>query len=169
MSPIVQSLLRQSLSGLIIAPIADDQSYLDAWADRTQLVFVDRRPSGVAADSFTEDDHAGAHAATPHLVEHGHVRIGFLGDSTHDPHHAAASDGLPGRPARAGLPLDDALVALGALDRSMAAETFAALEAADPPTALFSSNARAAMSLAPILRDSGLAVGLSATSRWRTS
>src|SRR4051812_3037199 len=49
---IVQSLLRQSLSGLVIAPIASDQSYLEAWTGRTQLVFVDRRATGIVADSF---------------------------------------------------------------------------------------------------------------------
>ena len=43
---IVQSLLRQALSGLVIAPVAADHSYLAAWTDRLPLVFVDRQRWG---------------------------------------------------------------------------------------------------------------------------
>ncbi|GEK19595.1 LacI family DNA-binding transcriptional regulator [Cellulomonas xylanilytica] len=150
---IVQSLLRQSLSGLVIAPIAADQSYLDVWAARTQLVFVDRRAAGIVADSFTEDDHAGARAATRHLVEHGHVRIGFLGDSTAIPTSRGRLVGYRAALLDAGIEYDESLVVLGALDRASAAAAFSALERLDqPPTAIFASNARVTMSLVPVLR-----------------
>jgi LacI family transcriptional regulator len=156
---IVQSLLRQALSGLVIAPVARDHSYLNAWSATTPLVFVDRPPVGVKADSFTEDDHNGAREATMHLIEHGHRRIAFIGDDAPIPttrnrlvaYRAALRDH--------GLHDDDELIALGAFDRVGAAEAMAALESvATPPTALFSSNARVTMSLVPLLRDSGLAV-----------
>ncbi|MBO3085751.1 LacI family DNA-binding transcriptional regulator [Cellulomonas fengjieae] len=150
---IVQSLLRQSLSGLVIAPIAGDQSYLGVWAGRTQLVFVDRRALGVVADSFTEDDHAGARAATGHLVEHGHVRIGFLGDSTAIPTSRGRLVGYRAALLDAAIEYDESLVALGALDRASAAAAFSALERLEePPTAIFASNARVTMSLVPVLR-----------------
>jgi len=149
---IVRSLLRQSLSGLVIAPIAPDQSYLEAWTDRTQLVFVDRRPSGIVADSFTEDDRAGAHTATRHLVEHGHVRIGFLGDSTMIPTSRGRLLGYQAALLDSAIELDESLVVLGARDRASAADAFAILERLDvPPTAIFASNARVTMSLVPIL------------------
>ena len=45
---LVQQLLGQSLSGLVIAPVATDNSYLARWRDRLPIVFVDRAPVGVA-------------------------------------------------------------------------------------------------------------------------
>jgi len=154
--PIVQSLLRQSLSGLVIAPIAADQSYLEAWAASTQLVFVDRRPRGIVADSFTEDDHSGAQAATRHLVEHGHVRIGFLGDSTAIPTSRGRLSGYRAALLDSAIEYDASLVVLGARDRTSAAAAFAAMERLGvPPTAIFSSNARVTMSLMPVLRARG--------------
>jgi LacI family transcriptional regulator len=59
----------------------------------------------------------------------------------------------------AGIAPDEALVALGAFDRTSAAAACTALgQLADPPTALFSSNARATMSLVPLIRMGGLPV-----------
>jgi LacI family transcriptional regulator len=156
---IVQSLLRQALSGLIIAPVAHDHSYLKAWSGTTPLVFVDRPPVGVMADSFTEDDHNGAYEATTHLIEHGHRRIAFIGDDA--PIHTTRNRLVGYRAALRdhGLSNDDELVALGAFDRVGAAEAMAALErVAEPPTALFSSNARVTIGLVPLFRDSGFAV-----------
>lgn len=154
---VVQSLLRQALSGLVIAPAALDHSYLKAWIDRTHVVFVDRQPVGVAADSFIEDDVGGAHLATSHLVEHGHTRIGFIGDDLALPTTRARLEGYRAALSEAGIALDDSLVAVGAVDRAGAAATFADLDRAGP-TAVFCSNARAAISLVPILQGSGLAI-----------
>ncbi len=154
---VVQSLLRQAVSGLILAPVATDHSYLQAWIERTHVVFVDRPPHGVAADSFIEDDAGGAHMATTHLIEHGHTRVGFIGDELAIPTTRARFDGYRAALLEAGIPLDDTLVALGAVDRAGAATAFAELDQAGP-TAVFCSNARAAMSLVPVLQHSGLAV-----------
>lgn len=153
----VQALLRQALSGLIIAPTSADQTYLDAWTNRTHIVFVDRQPVGVTADSFTEDDVAGAWLATNHLLEHGHTRVGFIGDDLAIPTTRDRLKGYQDALQSAGLAVDDNLIALGALHRVGAADAFAQLDHA-APTALFCSNARTAMSLAPVLRDSGLAI-----------
>lgn len=153
----VQSLLRHSPSGLIIAPTSTDQRYLAAWAERTHIVFVDRQPVGVLADSFAEDDISGAHLATSHLVNHGHTRVAFLGDDLMIPTTRDRLTGYREALRQASLDLDDQLVALGALDRASGADALDRLEAAEP-TALFCSNARTAMNLAPLLRDCGLAV-----------
>lgn len=156
---IVQSLLRQALSGLVIAPVAHDQSYLVAWSNRTPLVFVDRPPLGVRADSFTEDDFHGAYDATEHLVQHGHVRVGFIGDDTAIPTTGDRLSGYQAALRDNGIEADAELVVLGAFDRVAATRAFETLERlSTPPTALFSSNARVTMGLVPMLRDSGLAV-----------
>ena len=36
----------------------------------------------ITAGTVVEDDHGGGYAATAHLIEHGHRRIGFIGDSS---------------------------------------------------------------------------------------
>ena len=154
---IVQSLLRQALSGLIIAPATADHSYLRAWVDRLPVVFVDRPPIGVTADSFTEDDAVGAHLATTHLIDHGHTRVGFIGDDLAIPTTKARLDGYRAALIDAGIALDEDLVAVGAVDRTGAAETFATLDRA-APTAVFCSNARAAISLVPYLQNTGIAI-----------
>lgn len=156
---VVQGLLRQALTGLIIAPASHDQSYLRNWVDRIPIVFVDRPPVALTADTFTEDDVAGAHLATTHLIEHGHTRIMFIGDDLYVTTTNARLAGYKAALDDAGLPFDEDLVALGAMDREGAEATFMLLELlVDKPTALFCSNARAALNLIPHLRFSGLAV-----------
>ena len=157
--PIVEALLRQSLSGLIIAPISHDQAYLAAWTSHTPIVFVDRAPTKVPADHFVEDDHGGAYTATEHLINHGHERIAFLGDSLDIPTTRNRYHGYNDALRHHQLPTTDELVALGAMDRDRAATAFAQLESLQPPpSALFCSNARCAMALVPVLSRIELAV-----------
>ncbi len=108
----MESSLRQSLTGVIFAPISHDQSYAAAWTSRTPIVFVDRAPHRVQADSFVEDDHAGAHLATEHLIGHGHVRIAFLGDTTNLPTTSNRYGGYRAALAAHHTDFDPALVAL---------------------------------------------------------
>ncbi len=156
---VVQGMLRQALTGLIITPAGADHGYLRAWVDRIPVVFVDRPPVGVVADTFLEDDLRGAHLATTHLVEHGHTRIAFIGDTLTIPTTRSRLAGYRAALDDAGIAVDDGLIELGATDRSGAAAAFAALERLDRrPTALFCTNSRAAIGLIPALRSSGLAV-----------
>lgn len=156
---IVESLLRQSLTGLIIAPVSDDQSYLAAWTSRTPIVFVDRAPNRVPADFFVEDDHGGAYTATEHLISHGHERIAFLGDTIDIPTTSNRHAGYRAALADHHIAFDPELVALGARDRAGAAAALAKLESIPArPTALFSSNARCTMALVPALAHTKLAI-----------
>lgn len=151
--PMVEGLLKRGLSGLVLAPITADQSYLSVWSARLPVVFVDRQPAKLAADSFTEDDAGGADAATTHLIQHGHRRIAFLGEQ---PILRTAAGRLAGYRAaleRAGLGDHPELVILGVDDRSGARHAVEVLRGLpDPPTAIFSSNARCTMYLLPALR-----------------
>lgn len=154
----VESLLGRQLSGLILAPVSADQSYLKRWATHTPIVFVDRPPNGVAADSFVDDDYGGAHAAVTHLVQRGHRRIAFIGDNV-DIHTVA--DRLTGyRDALrdAGRSADDSLVISGVNDRTQARDAIVTLRSRKrPPTALFLSNARTAMACLPTLHEADAA------------
>ena len=44
----LEALLRRQISGLIVACVSADQSYLAPWQERTPMVFVDRAPKGLS-------------------------------------------------------------------------------------------------------------------------
>ncbi|MFT4044731.1 MAG: LacI family DNA-binding transcriptional regulator [Gordonia sp. (in: high G+C Gram-positive bacteria)] len=158
---LVDSLLGRQLSGLIIAPISTDQSYLARWLGRTPTVFVDRAPRGVHADSFVDDDHGGAFVAVTHLVNHGHRRIALLGDNPSIPTMHNRVAGYRDALATHGLPFDDDLVVDGVYTRDDAYRVIGKLiniDAHRRPTALFVSNARSAMAALPAIKE--LAAGM---------
>ena len=139
----LEVLLGRRIAGLITTPISRDQSYLKPWQSRMALVFIDRPPGGITADSVVEDDLAGAEMATAHLVGHGHRRIGFIGDNLSIATTARRLEGYRAALAKAGIAHDPGLVEVGdgsGIDAGRA--TLRLLTGDDPPTALFSSNAR---------------------------
>jgi LacI family transcriptional regulator len=148
--PVLESMLRRQLSGLVVAPTTNDHAYLEAWSARIPIAFVDRAPGNLTADAFTQDDRGGAREAAAHLIEHGHRRIGFLGDALSAPTIAERLEGYREALAAAGLPYDPALVALGATTRPGAASALARLRGPDAgATAVFSSDARCTMAVVP--------------------
>lgn len=149
----VEALLQRQVLGLISCPVAPDQSYLTPWAQRTALVFVDRAPVGLTADSVIEDDLGGARLATTHLLERGHRRIAFVGDSDHTPTTIQRLEGYTRALIDAGIELDEHLVYFGSAESQGiddALRTFTDLS--DPPTAVFSSNARTTLTVVPALQ-----------------
>ncbi len=146
----VEALLGRQLTGLITTPIAADQSYLRPWQDRTTIVFIDRSPSKITADSVVEDDHSGARQATEHLIGHDHRRIAFIGDTTATTTTARRLQGYRAALRTAGVPEDPRLVVLGP-----AGAVIDLLSLPDPPTAIFSSNARCTIGVIPALQEAG--------------
>jgi LacI family transcriptional regulator len=69
------------VDGLIVVPCSSDHRYLAPEVRRgTPVVFVDRPPVTVAADTVLSDNFGGARRAVTQLMTHGHTRIGFIGD-----------------------------------------------------------------------------------------
>lgn len=156
---VVGRLLSQSLSGLIIAPVATDHTYLSPWKDRLPIVFVDRAPTKLTADSITVDDSGGAHMATEHLIGHGHRRIAFVGDTAELPTSYRRLLGYRNALDEHAIPQNAAYEVFGAVDRNSAAHAICTLaELAEPPTAILSSNARSTMALVPALHRMPLAL-----------
>lgn len=149
----VEALLSRQLIGLITTPISLDQAYLRPWQDRTTLVFIDRSPSKITADSVVEDDHGGAYQATEHLIGHGHQRIAFVGDSVATPTTARRLAGYQSALRDAGIAEDPNLIMLGPTTEVETAETVTGLLSLDElPTAIFSSNARCTIGIIPALQ-----------------
>jgi LacI family transcriptional regulator len=149
---IVERLLGRQLTGLIIAPVSTDQRWLRRWQDHTPLVFVDRVPRNLVADSFTDDDEGGGFAATSHLIAKGHRRIAYLGRDPSLITEADRRDGYRRALTEHGIPYDPDLVIELITDRHAAALAVAKL------SALADSNARTSMPLTAALRGSHLAV-----------
>jgi len=142
------------VAGIILAPVADELGYLDPFRTVMPLVAVDR--SHPSFDSIVVDDYGSTAAAVRQLVALGHRRIAFYDRDerflTIRRRYRAYLDVL----AESGIPLDPALVSwtiAGTLDYT--AETDRLLGLADPATALFASNAKAAIGLATALHRSG--------------
>ena len=150
---IIETTVRRQIDGLIIAPIAADQSYLSRWQDSFPIVFIDRIPTKLNADYFVEDDFGGAFEATQHLIAHGHRRIAIVGDSTDVPTTKLRLEGYLAALADAGLKSDEELIALGSRDADAAAHVCKTLLGLpDAPTAIFSSNARFSTGVFPALQ-----------------
>ena len=158
----VETLLQRRVVGLISCAVSSDQSYLSGWLQRTPMVFVDRAAARLSADSVLEDDRGGGHLATRHLLEHGHRRIAFVGDDRAAATTRARLRGYTDALEEAGLAYDEGLVGFGQADADgmgLALERLTRLP--EPPSAVFSSNARCTSAVFPALkrlRGAGLAL-----------
>ncbi len=157
--PAIESMLGRQLSGLVVAPVGVDHSWLQRWREHTPIVFVDRAPVGLETDTFTEADEAGAVEAVRHLLSHGHRRIAYIGDVVHLSTETNRLAGWRRAQREAGIEPDDGLVQVFVSDRVAAREAVGRLrDLDDPPTAVFSANARCSMALASVLRDTPIAL-----------
>jgi LacI family transcriptional regulator len=144
---LVLALCERRVDGLIVVPASPDHSYLlPEMRLGVHVVFLDRPPQGIEADTVLVDNQGGASVATEHLLAQGHVRIAMVGDT---PTLFTAAERLAGyRHAleRRGIAFDERLVRLGLHDADEAARAAAELlRLDDPPTAIFAGNNRNAI------------------------
>jgi len=156
---LVEGLVRRRVDGLLLMPATDRQDYLsDELRSGLPVVFVDRRPNGVDADSVTVDNALGSQLAVEHLVAHGHRRIAMLGDLPTIQTAAARARGFRAAVANAGI-AENAGVAemsLRSSEDAMAAVS-RLLDSADPPTALFAARNSLAIGALHVLHQRGQA------------
>ncbi|MFF5075467.1 LacI family DNA-binding transcriptional regulator [Actinoplanes sp. NPDC000266] len=111
---LLRDLVRRRVDGLLVVPTAHDHHDLHhELTRRAPMVFIDRVPPGVLADSVVLDSFGGARAAVTHLVAAGYRRIAFLGGDPAVHTGAARQAGYRQALADAGLAFDPALVSLG--------------------------------------------------------
>lgn len=155
----LEMLLRRQISGLIVASISRDQSYLTAWHQRTPMVFVDRKPRGmptVSTVSVVEDDLRGAREAVTHLVRHGHQRIALAGVSTYVSTTHRRIEGYHDGIQKNALADEPGLVCLGSDSATdVASEFVKLLSLPKPPTAVFSVSIPCTMALVHALQQAG--------------
>jgi LacI family transcriptional regulator len=138
----VTALLRRRVDALLVVPAGPEHRWLKDAAVGTPVVFLDRPPGDVEADTVLIDNVGGARQAVEHLIAHGHERIAYVSDAGN---LWTASERLKGyRQAHeaAGLPIEDALVRPGTHRAEEAEAVVASLLANERPTALFTANNR---------------------------
>jgi DNA-binding LacI/PurR family transcriptional regulator len=139
---VIAAFTARQVDGLILVPTNGGHGFLrQPMEGGTQVVCVDRPAKGLAVDTVTVDNRAGAERAVGHLLGHGHTRIAYLGDRydiwTQRERHLGYLDAL----AAHGIPEDPGLVRHELRSHREARAALAGLRALpDPPTALFASN-----------------------------
>lgn len=148
----LEGLLRRQVSGLIVASISRDHSFLAGWSERTPIVFVDRPAKGVAAPSVIENDLAGARDAVCHLIRHGHRRIAFVGVAAYISTTHRRLEGYRAALRGNDIPVDaDLILVASESTEGAAADLVKRLDEPNPPTAVFSTSVLCTMDVVQAL------------------
>lgn len=151
------ALASRRVDGLVVVPTGTDHAFLrPEQAVGTPIVFVDRPPSGLLADTVLANDRSGGRSAAEHLVDHGHTRVAVVGAAAHLHTVAERLRGCRAALQQRGADLDEELVRLGVEDaRSAAAAVTSLLRLPAPPTALFALDNRCTEGAVRALRAAG--------------
>jgi LacI family transcriptional regulator len=136
---LVSAFARRRVDGLIIQPSSLDHGYLITERKAgTAIVFVDRPPAFLDADTVLTDNAVGVRRGVRHLIAHGHRRIGYLGDLRTIATAAERYRGYVDELADQSVEVDERLVRLDlrGIEKAEAAVT-ELLGHSQPPTALF--------------------------------
>jgi DNA-binding LacI/PurR family transcriptional regulator len=156
----VTRLLRSDvIDGAIVVETLDVRPFAEALAEQPSPWVVVGYPDRAAIPAVHADDFGGAVAATRHLLELGHRRIGVISSS---PRPYALEERLRGvrtALAQTGLSLDAALIVTGDFSiESGEAGAHQLLSRDDPPTAIFALNDRMALGAVRAAWGRGLSV-----------
>lgn len=155
---LVRAFASRRVDGLIIQPASHDHSYLMAERKAgTAIVFVDRPPAFLDADTVVTDNAAGVRRGVRHLVTHGHHRIAYLGDLHTIATAADRYAGYKEELAAIQIPYDERLVRLDlrGIDKAEAA-TESLLKLKPRPTAFFTAQNLLTIGAFRALRRAGL-------------
>lgn len=135
------------VDGLLVVPAGNRHGYLmPEMRAGTPVVFVDRPPGDIVADTVLVDNFGGTVEAVGHLARHGHRRIAFLGDR---PDVFTAAERLRGFREgcqRAGLRYDERLTVMCPPSRENVTDALLRLlDGPDRATAVIAGNNRVAV------------------------
>lgn len=156
---------RERTDGVLIISLPPRDSDVAGLAQTAvPVVLVDAyHPALTGLDTVTTDDVAGGRAATQHLLDLGHRRIGFVGDSLETNFNFTSSrdrfQGYQQALAGAGVPFRREYHAQGEHGRYEARQGAATLLALpERPTAIFAASDTQALGVQQAARDAGLSI-----------
>lgn len=159
----VHSMIRRRVDALILVAPGGDSDHRWLLQGGIPLVFLDRPPFAIEADTVLLDNAGGARAAVEHLIAHGHRRIAYVGDPASLFTSAERLRGFHAALADAGLAADPALVRQEAQhpeDAERAVRELLTLPRRRRPTAIFTGNNRHTVGALRALRGSAHRVAL---------
>jgi LacI family transcriptional regulator, galactose operon repressor len=150
------------VEGLIIIPASEDHSYLlPEISAGVAVVFADRPPKLIEADTVLTDNAGGARAGVTHLIRNRHRRIGFIGDSPRIYTAAQRHRGYLQAMAAAGLTVAGSWVTMASPDRAgIGAALHRMTDGPSPVTAVFCGNNRITALALREIRDQALNLAL---------
>ena len=153
---LVEAFTRRRVDGLVLTTISDDHTYLQTERDQgVPVVFVDRPPRGLEADTVLTDNREASVIAVRHLLAHGHRDIGFLSDdlevSTARERHAGYAQAM----REAGVQTGPVITGLRSVEAAYEAVR-GLVSSPDRPTALFTSQNLVSIGGIRALHDLGL-------------
>lgn len=138
---------------ILVTPGSTDVSF------GSPVVAVDHNAQSSALPTVDSENLEGAVAATRHLLEIGHRRIGFLAGRSDLESARLRERGYREALAGAGVPLDESLVQVGGYEAATATEPAQRLLGLDDrPTAIFAANDVTALETMAVARSLGLRV-----------
>jgi LacI family transcriptional regulator len=151
---------RQRVAAVITLAASDDATpYLALQRGGAPVIFVDRRPPGIAAALITPDHGAGTAAAAHHLLVSGRRRIALLTGPREIGSSVVRIDGFGDAHAAAGVPVDPRLISSGPRTEADAEQAVAALlDGPSRPDAIVAGNATLTLGALACLRDRGVAI-----------
>ena len=154
----LEMLRDHSVDAAIVVPASESDTTLRAFAKQRPLVLVNRLVPGLEADTVLLDNESGARAATEHMLDLGHIRIGFIGgdrtSSTGRERLAGYRQALSARH----IAYDRTLVATGPFNRQWGVQAMARLLENEPPSAVITSSNRLFLGAMGVIAEHGLRV-----------
>lgn len=147
---IVHALSARRLEGIVVTPSerGDVSYYASALQSGLQMVFVDRPAPDHIADAVISDNRASCRDGIAHLIAQGHRRIACLSDRAHLYTTVERLAGYKDALAAAGIPYDPALVHSSVPDDGQHRVAVSRmLDSENPPTAIFTCNNRATITV----------------------
>lgn len=141
---LVEEFVSMRVRGLIVvSTMASHVELAEVQEKGIPVVFVDRGPVGLMADSIVLDNYSGARSAVEQLLELGHRRIGYVSHFSRLQPQRERLAGFRDAMIAAGIPEWQRFLAEGTFDVDSAAHAVSGLLEGTPrPTAVFTSNNR---------------------------
>jgi LacI family transcriptional regulator len=154
----LEMLRDHSVDAAIVVPASESDTTLRAFAKQRPLVLVNRLVPSLEADTVVLDNELGARAATEHLLELGHVRIGFIGGDRSSSTGRERLAGYRQALTAARVAYDRTLVATGPFNRQWGVQAMGKLLEGEPPTAVVMSSNRLFLGAMGVIAEHGLKV-----------
>jgi LacI family transcriptional regulator len=141
---LIDDMIERRVSGLLIVSSLDDHRFLEAERRLgTPVVFLDRPPDHILADTVVIDNVGGMSQAVEHLLGSGHRHIGLVGDLRRLSTHRERVEGFAAAMRSAGFHDWERHVRADSHDiPSAEAAVVDLLASQEPPTAIITTNNR---------------------------